>query len=119
MTFLDALKAVALLVGLVAIILPGIKIFGLAIAADLPGIIYWLALSAVMSALAGAVLRPKRWWRLGILWPLIITGGLIGHGLYIYVRSHFIPLDFFFRIELAIGFLAGAIPGLFLSKYWK
>lgn len=119
MSFSDALKAGALLGVAIATIVAGIKIFVLAIAGDIHSIAIWLAISAVTTALAAVIVRPRDWLRLGILWPMVVAGGLTGHALYIYTRSNIIPLDFFLQIELAIGFLAGMIPGLALSKYWK
>ena len=101
-----------------AILIPGLTIFKI-IPSLMPWLTWqWLLVSAVGCALAGMLYSPRDCWKSAILWSSIGSGGLMGQVLYLYVRTVMLPTGFLLKIELALGFLIGIVPGILLYRYW-
>ncbi len=104
-------------IGMIATIFPGLMVSGFMPDWNVLPFGGWLAIAGVGSAIAGAIATP-RLVRGAIAGLLAGLGAMFGLWLYVMVRSALIPSNTFFNLELVIGGMLGAAPGLVLFAAW-
>ncbi|NEQ97225.1 MAG: hypothetical protein F6K30_10960 [Cyanothece sp. SIO2G6] len=110
-------EKLALYLGIICTIIPGMMLSGFLPGADVLPLLGWLGIAAGGAAIAGAIATP-RWLRGAIAGALIGIGVLVGLLLYIELRTMILNSDTFLRLEIAIGAGLGAIPGFILFATW-
>jgi hypothetical protein len=77
----------------------------------------WLGIATGGAGIAGAIATPN--WLRGILaGALAGAGALMGMWLYVTLRAALTGNTTFLKIELVLGVLIGAAPGLWLYNAW-
>ena len=104
-------------VGLFATIIPGMIVSGFMPEWNVLPYAGWFAIAAIGSAIAGAIATPMI-VRGAISGAIAGVGMMIGLWLYVVLRSSLTGNHTFFKIELAIGGMLGAAPGLVLYGAW-
>src|SRR5438132_8049830 len=77
----------------------------------------WLAIATLGAGIAGAIATPL-WSRGALAGALMGAGVLLGIWLYVTIRAGLTGHHTFLRIELAVGALLGATPGMLLFYKW-
>ena len=77
----------------------------------------WLAIAAAGTAVAGAIATPY-WFRGAIAGALAGAGALLGMSAYVALRVGLTGNNTFLKLELVIGAVLGAAPGLILDGAW-
>jgi len=77
----------------------------------------WLGVATVGAAVSGAIATP-RWGRGAVAGALVGAGILFGTWAYVALRGSLTGHHTFLKIELAIGALLGAAPGIALYTKW-
>ncbi|MBI2194095.1 MAG: hypothetical protein HYU36_19135 [Planctomycetes bacterium] len=77
----------------------------------------WLAIATVGAGIAGAIATP-RWARGALAGALAGAGVLLGMSLYVALRAALTGNNTFLKIELGIGAVLGAAPGMLLFTHW-
>jgi hypothetical protein len=77
----------------------------------------WLAIATAGAALAGAIATPY-WLRGMIAGALAGAGALLGMWLYVIIRAGLTGHATFLKLELVLGALLGAAPGMLLFRAW-
>ncbi|MBE9030380.1 hypothetical protein IQ266_11620 [filamentous cyanobacterium LEGE 11480] len=78
----------------------------------------WIALATIGAAVAGVIAKPRQWFLAMLAGGISGGGTVLGIVLYVYLRMQLIPTGTFLRLELAIGAIFGAIPGMILWSKW-
>ncbi len=76
----------------------------------------WLAIAVIGTALAAAIMKPYC-FRSILSGALVGAGALLGILFYVKLRIHFTGNATFFWLELMIGAVIGAVPGILLYYY--
>ena len=103
-------------IALIAIILPGMIVSGFMPEWNVLPFHLWLIIATLGGALGGALAVEKRI-------PGLISGALVGAGAlfgiitYVSIRASLTGNNTFLKIELALGALIGAIPGLLVYYF--
>ena len=107
----------ALFLGTASTVVPGMIVAGFMPLWDVLPFTGWLTIATLGSGIAGAIATPRA-ARGAIAGGLAGGGALVGLIAYTAIRYAIIPVDTFLHLELAIGALLGALPGLALYTRW-
>ena len=77
----------------------------------------WFGIATVGAGIAGAIATPL-WLRGAIAGALIGAGVLLGIWRYVIIRAGITGHHTFLKIEIALGAILGAIPGILLFSNW-
>ena len=77
----------------------------------------WLAIAAIGAGVAGAIGTPH-WGRGAVAGIIAGAGVLLGMWLYVVIRAGITGHNVFLKLELVVGAVIGAGPGLFLYSVW-
>jgi hypothetical protein len=104
--------------GAFTVIIPGLFASGFMPAWNVLPFAGWLAIATVGTALAGVVATP-RWIRGAFAGAITGAGAMLGLWLYVVMRVWFLGgHNTFLKLELTIGAMIGAMPGLLLYGFW-
>ena len=104
-------------IGVIATIVPGMIASGFMPEWNVLPYEGWFAIAAVGSAIGGAIATPL-FVRGAISGAIAGVGTMLGLWLYVVVRSALTGHHTFLKIELVIGGMLGAAPGLLLYGAW-
>jgi hypothetical protein len=77
----------------------------------------WLGIASAGAGLAAAIATPH-WGRGAIAGAIAGAGGLLGVWLYVTVRAALTGNGNFLKLEVLVGLILGALPGLVLYIFW-
>ncbi len=104
-------------IGLFVTIIPGMIVSGFMPEWDVLPVAGWIAIAVIGSAIAGAIATPLV-VRGAVSGAITGVGMMIGLWLYVVLRSALTGHNTFLKVELVIGGLLGAAPGLLLYGAW-
>lgn len=108
---------VASWIGIISTIIPGMMVSGFMPELNVLPVAGWVAIAMVGSAIAGAIATPLT-VRGAISGMIAGLGAMMGLWMYVVVRHALIDNGTFFKLELVIGGMLGAIPGALLYVSW-
>ena len=108
---------IATWVGIIATLFPGMMVSGFMPNWNVLPVAGWVVVAMVGSAIAGAIATPLM-VRGAISGIVAGLGMMIGLWMYVAIRSALTGNNTFFKLELAIGGLLGAAPGMLLYRSW-
>lgn len=103
--------------GLFTTIVPAMIVAGFMPEWDVLPFAGWLAIATLGAGLAGAIATPL-WARGAVSGALAGAGALVGIVVYVAVRGGLTDHHTYLSIELVIGALLGAAPGMILYSKW-
>ena len=104
-------------IGIISTIIPGMIVSGFMPDWNVLPYNGWLTIAAIGSAIAGAIATPK-FVRGAFSGMIAGVGMMFGLWLYVVIRTTLTGHHTFLRIELVLGGMLGAAPGLLLYGAW-
>jgi hypothetical protein len=108
-------ETAGLIVGAVATVVPALIVSGFMPGWNLLPLGAWLGIAGAGGAIGGTIAAPRPVPGL-VAGAVTAAGALLGVVGYVFVRS--LISDSFLNLEIAIGALVGAAPGLILFMKW-
>ncbi len=103
--------------GLFMTLIPAMIVAGFMPEWDVLPFVGWLAIATVGAGVAGAIATPL-WGRGAVAGALAGAGVMVGIVVYVAVRGALTDHHTYLSIELVIGALLGAAPGMILYSKW-